>query len=320
MDIVLLLPGQGSQKVGMGRELFDASSAAREAFETVDEATGIAISALAFEGPPDELMRTHNAQPALLAHSAAAWAMVGDVLSPYVRAAAGHSLGEFSAYHVAGALDLPDAARIVRRRGMLMYETGRARPGAMSAVLGKLSVSIEDICARATAEVGLVVPANYNSPEQVVISGEKAGVERAMELAKEAGAKRCLPLPVSGAFHSPLMEPAVPGLDAALEASALRDPRVPVFANVDGSAILRAEAARSLLVQQLTAPVHWTLVMRNLVHAYPDAIYIELGTGHVLSGLARRIAPDVRTMSAGTLSEIEQLLEFGHALRPSHAH
>jgi [acyl-carrier-protein] S-malonyltransferase len=165
-----------------------------------------------------------------------------------------------------------------------------------------------------------VVPANYNSPEQVVISGEKAGVERAMELAKDAGAKRCLPLPVSGAFHSPLMEPAAAGLDAALEASQLRDPRIPVFANVDGSAITRAEAARPLLVQQLTAPVHWTLVMRNLVHAYPDATYIELGTGNVLSGLARRIATEVKTMSGGTLADIEKLLELGHTLRPSHAH
>jgi [acyl-carrier-protein] S-malonyltransferase len=319
MDIVLLLPGQGSQKVGMGRDLFEASAAARTAFETVDAAVGTAISALAFEGPDDELRRTHNAQPALLAHSAAAWAMLADVLTPHVRAAAGHSLGEFSAYHVAGALELPDAARIVRRRGQLMYETGTSRPGAMSAIVGTLSTPIEDICAQATAESGLVVPANYNSPEQVVISGETAGVERAMELAKAAGAKRCLPLPVSGAFHSPLMAPAAGGLDAALEAAALRDPRVPVFANVDGSAITRAASARPLLVQQLTAPVHWTLVMRNLVAAFPAALYIELGTGSVLSGLARRIAPDVRTMTAGTLADIEKLLELLHT-ETAHAH
>ncbi len=320
MDIVLLLPGQGSQKVGMGRDLYDASSAAREAFETVDAATGVGISSLAFDGPADELMRTHNAQPALLAHSAAVWAMVGDVLAPHVRAAAGHSLGEFSAYHVTGALALEDAARIVRRRGLLMYETGTSRPGAMTAILGTLSSPIESLCERATAEAGLVVPANYNSPEQVVISGEQPGVERAMELAKEAGAKRCLPLPVSGAFHSPLMEPAAAGLQTALEAAAWRDPRVPVFANVDGSAVEQADAAQRLLVQQLTAPVRWTQVMRNLVDVYPEAVFIEIGAGAVLSGLARRIAPDVRTMSGGTLAEIEQLLEFGHSLRPSHAH
>lgn len=319
MEIVLLLPGQGSQKVGMGRDLFDASAAARAAFETVDAAVGTAISALAFEGPDDELRRTHNAQPALLAHSAAAWAMLAEVLAPHVRAAAGHSLGEFSAYHVAGALELADAARIVRRRGQLMYETGTSRPGAMCAIVGTLSTPIEALCAQATAEAGLVVPANYNSPEQVVISGETAGVDRAIELAKAAGAKRCLPLPVSGAFHSPLMAPAASGLDAALEASALRDPRVPVFANVDGSAITRAAAARPLLVQQLTAPVHWTLVMRNLVAAFPTALYVELGTGSVLSGLARRIVPDVRTMTAGTLADIEKLLELLHT-ETAHAH
>jgi [acyl-carrier-protein] S-malonyltransferase len=320
MDLVLLLPGQGSQKVGMGRDLFEASSAARAAFETVDQAAGAAISALAFDGPDDELRRTHNAQPALLAHSAAAWAMLEDVLAPHVRAAAGHSLGEFSAYHMAGALELADAARIVRRRGQLMYETGRSRAGGMCAIVGSLSVPVEDLCAQATAEAGLVVPANYNSPEQIVISGERAGVERAMELAKAAGAKRCLPLPVSGAFHSPLMEPAVAGLAVALETAALRDPRVPVFANVDGSAITSASRARSLLLQQLTAPVRWTLVMRNLVDAYPDALYVELGTGSVLSGLARRIAPSVRTASAGTLPEIEALLERVHAEGHSHAH
>ncbi len=312
MDIVLLLPGQGSQKVGMGRDLFDASAAAREAFETVDAATGAPISSLAFDGPADELTRTHNAQPALLAHSAAAWAMVRDVLAPHVRAAAGHSLGEFSAYHAAGMLDLADAARIVRRRGELMYETGTSRPGAMAAILGVLGAPIEDICAQA-GEAGLVVPANYNSPEQVVISGETAGVERAMVLAKEAGAKRCLPLPVSGAFHSPLMEPAVAGLDAALGAATLRDPNVPVFANVDGSAVTTAAAARPLLVRQLTAPVQWTRVMRNLVEAFPDALYVELGTGAVLSGLAKRIAPDVRTMAGGTLADIEKLLELAHS-------
>lgn len=319
MDIVLLLPGQGSQKVGMGRDLYDASSAAREAFDTVDRITGVPIASLAFEGPDEELRRTHNAQPALLAHSAAAWAMVGDVLSPFVRAAAGHSLGEFSAYFATGALDLEDAARVVRRRGELMYETGRARPGAMSAVLGTMSRSIEDICAEAS-EHGLVVPANYNSPEQVVISGETAGVERACDLAKAAGAKRCLPLPVSGAFHSSLMQPAVRGLEEALNAAALGDPRVPVYANVDGTAVATAQAARSLLLQQLTAPVKWTAVMRALVDAFPDALYVELGTGSVLSGLARRIAPEIRTMTGGTVADLEKLLELGHSLNPSHAH
>lgn len=320
MDIVLLLPGQGSQKVGMGRDLFDASSAARDAFDTVDTAIGSALSALAFEGPEEELRLTHNAQPALLAHSAAAWAMLAHELTPHVRAAAGHSLGEFSAYHTAGAFALADAARIVRRRGELMYATGTSRPGAMSAIVGTLTSPIEDVCAQASAEAGLVVPANYNSPEQVVISGETAGVERAMALCKAAGAKRCLPLPVSGAFHSPLMAPAAEGLAAVLESATMHDPRVPVFANVNGAAISSAAEARPLLVQQLTAPVRWTLVMQNLVSAFPDALFVELGTGSVLSGLARRIAPGVRTMAAGTLADVEKLLELVHAEGHQHAH
>jgi [acyl-carrier-protein] S-malonyltransferase len=308
MDIVLLLPGQGSQKVGMGKDLYEAFPAARDAFQAVDDAVGAALSTLAFEGPADELTRTLNAQPALLAHSAAVWAVLREALGSRVRAAAGHSLGEFSAYHCAGTLDLAAAARIVRQRGTLMYEQGVARPGAMAAILGVLTASIDDLCAQASAERGLVVPANYNSEEQVVISGEVAGVERAMELAKEAGAKRCLPLPVSGAFHSPLMEPAVAGLTAALDAEVWQDPSVPVVANVNAAAVTDAATAKALLVQQLTAPVQWTRVMRELAAGHADALFVEIGSGAVLTGLARRIAPGVKTASCGTVAEVEKLL------------
>lgn len=310
MNIVVLLPGQGSQKVGMGKDVFEAYPAAREAYRAVDDAIGASLSTLAFDGPADELTRTHNAQPALLAHSAAVWAVVRDAIGPSVRAAAGHSLGEFSAYHVAGLFDVAEAARVVRRRGTLMYEQGVARPGAMAAVLGVLTTSIDAICAQATAERGLVVPANYNSQEQVVISGEVAGVERAMELCKEAGAKRCLPLPVSGAFHSPLMQAAARGLDEALGAAELRAPRIPVVANVNAEAITSSQRARELLVQQLTSPVQWTQVMTQLAAQYPDALFVEMGTGSVLSGLARRIAPQVQTASCGTVAEIEKLVEM----------
>lgn len=310
MDIVVLMPGQGSQRVGMGKDLYEAFPAAREAYRVVDDAIGTALSTLAFEGPADELTRTLNAQPALLAHSAAVWAVVREALGTSVRAAAGHSLGEFSAYHLAGLFELAEAARIVRRRGTLMYEQGLARPGAMAAVLGVLTSSIDAICAQATAERGLVVPANYNSPEQVVISGEVAGVERAMELCKEAGAKRCLPLPVSGAFHSPLMLAAASGLDDALGAAALHSPRIPVIANVNAEAVETPARARELLVQQITAPVQWTRVMQTLAASYPDALFVEMGTGSVLSGLARRIAPHIKTAACGTVAEIEQLLQL----------
>lgn len=313
MNIVVLLPGQGSQRVGMGRDVYEAYPAAREAFHAVDDAIGSALSTLAFEGPADELTRTVNAQPALLAHSAAVWAVVREAIGPMVRAAAGHSLGEFTAYHVAGMLDLPEAARVVRRRGTLMYEQGIARPGAMAAVLGTLSRPIVEICAEASAAGALVVPANFNSPEQVVISGEVAGVERAMALCKDAGAKRCLPLPVSGAFHSPLMEPAAAGLSQALATAILHTPRIAVVANVNGEAVTDSARACELLVQQLTAPVRWTTVIEHLAHAHPDALFVEMGTGGVLAGLTRRIAPQLRTATCGTVAEIEQLLEMAGA-------
>ncbi len=314
MDFVLLLPGQGSQKVGMGKDLAEAFPVARDVFQAVDEAVGASISTLAFDGPSEELTRTLNAQPALLAHSAAVWAVVESAIRGRVRATAGHSLGEFSAYHVAGAIDAAAAARIVRRRGTLMYEQGVARPGAMAAILGVLTSSIDDLCAQATAERGLVVPANYNSDEQVVISGEVGGVERAMELAKEAGAKRCLALPVSGAFHSPLMEPAVAGLREALLAEPWSEPRVPVVANVNAAPVTSAAVACDLLVQQLTAPVQWTRVSRLLVEQYPDATFVEIGSGAVLTGLLRRLAPSVTTLSCGTVAEVEKLLDLAGAV------
>src|SRR5215207_6863977 len=181
MDVVLLFPGQGSQKPGMGKDLASEFSAARDVFERVDAALDAPLSRLCFEGPADELTLTHNAQPALLAHGAAVWAATRDVIGASVLAAAGHSLGEFTAYHAAMSLRLEDAARIVRRRGELMYESGVRRPGAMAAILGDTDRSIEEICSQASMEAGIVVPANYNCPGQLVLSGEEPGVLRAMQ-------------------------------------------------------------------------------------------------------------------------------------------
>src|SRR5215213_1999434 len=232
MDVVLQFPGQGSQKPGMGKDLAAAFPEARRVFEEIDEALGFNLSTLCFEGPAEDLTATLNAQPALLAHGAAVWAVAKSALGGLVRAAAGHSLGEHTAYHAAGSTTLSDAARLVRRRGQLMYETGVTRPGAMAAVLGKLEDSIESLCELATRSGGLVVPANYNTAEQIVVSGEVAGVARLMELAKLNGAKRAVRLPVSGAFHSPLMEPAAEGFSEAVNATEFGEPSFPVFSNV----------------------------------------------------------------------------------------
>jgi [acyl-carrier-protein] S-malonyltransferase len=307
MDVVLLFPGQGSQKPGMAKDLVDAFPAAREVFERADAALGVPLSRLCFDGPAEELTLTHNAQPALLAHGAAAWASVRDRVGASVVATAGHSLGEFSAYHAAESLSLEDAVRLVRRRGELMHESGAKRPGAMAAILGDTSRPIEEICADATRDAGEVVPANYNGPGQVVISGEISGVERAMALSKEAGAKRAMRLNVSGAFHSPLMETASHGLGEALGKVEFSDPHFPVYANVSAEPVLTADRAQDLILKQLSSPVRWTDVMSNLANRFPNALFVEMGPGSVLTGLARKIAPSVKTATCGTAAEVEQL-------------
>jgi [acyl-carrier-protein] S-malonyltransferase len=308
MDIVLMFPGQGSQKPGMARDLVDTFPAAKAVFDTVDDALDSKLSSLCFEGPAEELTATHNAQPALLAHGAAAWAVVRDKLRPHVRAAAGHSLGEHTAYHASDAIGLSSAARLVRRRGQLMHEIGTARPGTMAAILGTLREPIDVVCEQASREAGLVVPANYNADEQTVVSGEIAGVEKAMELAKAAGAKRAVRLAVAGAFHSPLMEPAAEQLGAAIHAADFHDPEFPVYSNVTEQACTTAVEARDVLLRQLTSPVRWVGLVRNMATRFPGALFVELGPGSVLSGLVSRIVPGARTAPCGTAAEVESLL------------
>lgn len=308
MDIILLFPGQGSQKPGMGKDLAERFPEARAVFGAADRALGIPLSTICFEGPEAELTSTQNAQPALLAHGAAAWAVVRERVAPYVRAAAGHSLGEFTAYQAAGVVTLHEALVVVRRRGELMYESGVRRPGAMAAILGLCEAQVEEACRRASEEAGIVVPANYNTPEQLVISGEVAGVERAMVLAKEAGAKRALRLNVSGAFHSPLMQVAAEGLRAVLDSVAFAQAAFPVYSNVSTEPSDGVEDAKALLVRQLTAPVRWTEEVRRMAAAYPDALFLELGPGAVLSNLVKRIVPGARTAACGTAADVESLL------------
>ena len=308
MDVVLLFPGQGAQQPGMGKDLAAAFPAARAAFEEADQALGMPLSRICFDGSAEDLRATHTAQPALLVHGAAAWRATQDALAPHVRAAAGHSLGEFTAYHASGALTLDSAAVLVRRRGQLMHEAGEARPGAMAALLGELREPIEGLCERASADAGVVVPANYNSAEQTVVSGEVAGVERAMELAKEAGAKRAVRLNVSGAFHSPLMQPSAAGLGDALAASRLRNPEFPVYSNVTEQPCTSASDAMDLLLRQLTSPVRWAGLVRNLAAKYPNALFLEMGPGNVLTGLMKRIVPGARTATCGTAADVDNVL------------
>jgi [acyl-carrier-protein] S-malonyltransferase len=297
----------------MGKDLVHAYPAAKAVFEQADAALGTDFSRLCFEGSADELTLTQNAQPALLTHGAAVWAATRDVLGASVVAAAGHSLGEFTAYHAAESLSLRDAVRVVRRRGDLMYESGVRKPGAMAAILGQTSRPIEAICLEATREAALVVPANYNSPEQTVVSGEEAGVERAMTLCKAAGAKRAIRLNVSGAFHSPLMESAAQGLAEALESVSFDNPHFAVYANVNAEAVLEATRAKQLLLQQLSTPVRWTDDVLAITRRFPSALYVEMGPGSVLTALVRKIAPTVNTANCGTAAEVQRLRELAAA-------
>lgn len=309
MHFILLFPGQGSQKPGMAKDLVERYPDARRVFDAADQALGFPLSELCFAGPDTELTSTQNAQPALLAHGAAAWAVVRDRLAPHVCAAAGHSLGEFTAHHAAGTFALFDALHLVRRRGELMYDSGTQRPGAMAAILGLAEPAVERACAEASEQAGVVVPANYNAPDQLVISGEVAGVERAMELSKVAGAKRAIRLNVSGAFHSPLMHVASTGLRDALAEIPVTEPSFPVYSNVSACPAGDADATRDLLIRQLTSPVRWTDLIRNLAAAYPGATFVELGPGAVLSGLVRRIVPGTSTLPCGTADDVDHLLQ-----------
>lgn len=305
---ILLFPGQGAQKVGMAKDVAERFPEARLTLARIDDALETPLTSLMWEGPTADLTLTHNAQPAILAHSAAVLAVLRGRLGTVV-AAAGHSLGEYSAYVAAGALDAADAALLVRRRGSLMYQAGQARPGAMAAILGLGTAEVEASCAGATASgAGTVVAANLNAPDQTVISGDPAAVTRAGELCKSAGAKRVLPLQVSGAFHSPLMEPAVPGLREALEVAPFGEPAFPIVANATAEFCRSRDAAVELLALQLTAPVRWVASIRRLAEAHPGARWLELGPGSTLTGLLKRIIPEASCTPLGGAADLDAWL------------
>ena len=291
----------------MGRDLAERFPAARDTFMAIDEALGAPLSRLMWEGPEEELTLTHNAQPAILAHTCAVLSVVGERLGRVV-AASGHSLGEYSAYVAAGALTPTDGARVVRRRGELMLEAGQARAGAMAAVIGLGAAEVSVHCAAASSDGEVAVPANLNAPDQTVISGDPAAVARAGDACRAAGAKRVLPLKVSGAFHSPLMAPAVPGLRLALEAAAFSAPRFPVVANATALPVADIARARALLAEQLVSPVRWVECMQTCAADHPRARFLEIGPGSVLSGLLKRIVPGSTGIPLGTAAEVEKFL------------
>ena len=307
MVSLLLFPGQGAQNVGMGRDLAAAFPAARQTFEAIDSALGEPLTRVMWEGPEDRLQLTEHAQPAILAHSVAVLTVVGDRLGT-VAAAAGHSLGEYSAYVASGALTAIEGAKLVRMRGELMRDAGERRPGAMTAVLGLATEAVERACRESSHEGELAVPANLNTPDQTVISGDPPAVQRAGEACKAAGAKRVLPLKVSGAFHSPLMAPAIPGLRAALAEAHFHDPSFPVVANASAEPVRAAVDARRLLAEQLTEPVRWIECVRRLALLAPGARFLEVGPGAVLGGLLKRILPDSQHVALGTAAEVERFL------------
>jgi [acyl-carrier-protein] S-malonyltransferase len=302
-----MCPGQGAQRVGMGKDLADRFSSARDTFGAIDETLGVPLSRLMWEGPEEELTLTHNAQPAILAHTAAVLAVVADRLGT-MAAGAGHSLGEYSAHVAARTLTVADAARLVRRRGELMLAAGEARPGAMAAVLGLATAEVEAACDEASGNGGVAVAANLNAPDQTVISGDPGAVTSAGHGCKARGAKRVVPLKVSGAFHSPLMAPAVDGLREALGSASFTDPEFPVIANASGTAVRTGMDAKRLLADQLTAPVRWVACMRAAAELAPEASFVEVGPGNVLSGLLKRIVPGARTVTLGTADEVEKFV------------
>jgi [acyl-carrier-protein] S-malonyltransferase len=304
--IALLFPGQASQYVGMGKDLYDYSEEVRALYDLAGKEMGVDIARMSFEGPADELKRTANTQPAILLHSLAVLSVLKNNL-PSFDFAAGHSLGEYGALAVTGALTFEDAVKAVVKRAALMEEACVKNPGTMAAIMGLSMDKVREVCEKVD---GVVVPANINSGIQLVISGDVKAVEEAAALAKEAGARRAVMLEVGGAFHSPLMEPAREGLEAYLKDIAVETPSKPVIANVTAQPVENAAAIRDLLVQQVVAPVLWAETMAYLAENGVDTI-VEIGPGAVLSGLAKREMRPAKSINLDKLADVQAFAGAG---------
>lgn len=282
-----VFPGQGAQFTGMGKDLYESNEKAHALFEKANDILGFRITDIMFEGSADELKQTRVTQPAVFLHSVISAICMGDAFQPDM--VGGHSLGEFSALVAAGALDFEDGLRLVFARAQAMQKACEAKPSTMAAIIGLADEAVEKVCAEVSKEKGVVVAANYNCPGQLVISGEVEAINEACTRLKEAGAKRALPLPVGGAFHSPLMQPAKDELQAAIEATTFSTPRCPIYQNVDGKAHTDAAEIKQNLIAQLTASVRWTQEVENMLAAGATE-FTECGPGKALQGMIGKIA------------------------------
>lgn len=305
-----LFPGQGAQYPGMGRDLAETYPEARQVFEEADEALGFSLSELCWSGTVDQLALTEHTQPAILTHSVATLRVLEKLGAPAPVAAAGHSLGEYSAHVAAGTLSFADAVRTVRSRGRFMQEAVPVGVGAMAAIIGFEPDQLDEVL-QDTARGEVLSAANLNSPGQTVIAGHAGAVARAVEQAREKGARKAVPLTVSAPFHCSLMEPAAEGLAEVLGRVEFSSPAVPVFANVDGGPVLSGDRARALLLEQVCAPVRWIDVITRMIEAGVES-FVEIGPGKVLSGLSKRIDRKVPASAAGDVPGVEKIMaSFG---------